>query len=176
MTSVHRRVQTALCLAAMFIAVTARADVLAVNFVNSDLSGAPGDVLTFSGTIENTGSDPLYINGIGVTGLGGIPPDNIDYTDFIVEGPIDSIDGGGSFGPFDFFTVTIPNPFSAGDLDGTVNFEGGSTTDDQELLGSADFGVQVTEGSPATVPEPASIWLLVTAAAAAMGVRRRVRR
>src|SRR5690242_148161 len=85
------------------------ADVIGITFVSSTLTGAPGDVLTFQGSITNNSGSDLFINGAALT-LAGFGPSDSDVTDFILNAT-GLLSNGSSVGFTDFFTVTIPGQF-----------------------------------------------------------------
>jgi len=143
-------------LVAILIAIPACADVITMSFTSSELYGSPNDMLTFGGTLENSGS-PVYINAATVN-LEGFDPSALDLSDFLLNVPWTPLADGDSVGPFDFFTVTIPAGFADGEYNGSLIVQGGATMDDDAVLGSATFKVDV---GPETsgVPEPAATLL-----------------
>jgi PEP-CTERM motif len=140
------------------LATICRADTMfTVTFTPDTLSGNPGDVLQFLGTLLNNTSDTVFINSDSFT-LAIIGA--VDDSPFLNNAPI-SLGPSGSSGPaFEFFDVTIPLGQPGGDYDGVFTVVGGAdggagTAADN--LGSADFHVDVNN----TVPEPSSLSLLV---------------
>jgi hypothetical protein len=145
----------------LFVSVPAWAGTLTVNLQKSPLDGSPGDMLTFQGTlINNTGLD-LSINGAGIN-LASFDPSDTDLTDFILNatGPLPN---GSSIGPVEFFTVSIPQPFTAGKYQGELTVQGGATAADDAVLGTANFEVDVMGAAPAATPEPRSSALTTAA-------------
>jgi hypothetical protein len=141
------------------LATICRADTMfTVTFTPDTLSGNPGDVLQFLGTLLNNTTDTVFINSDSFTfGINGA----VDDSPFLNNAPI-SLGPSGSSGPaFEFFDVTIPLGQLAGTYDGVFTVlggpDGGAGTA-QDNLGSANFHVDVTN----PVPEPGSLLLLAT--------------
>lgn len=155
---------------ALFFAIfcfAANADSIAVVFDSVQLTGAPGDTLTFSGSLTNNDTSTDYINGVGLN-LAGFDVTDYDDSDFLFDAPI-SLDPTVDSGSFDFFTVTIPAGFAPGIYVGTLNVDGGTDPSDGLVIGSADFSVNVES----SVPEPASFALVVLGGTSLLGVRMR---
>lgn len=123
-------------------------------------SGSPGNVLQFFGTITNTSASTQYLNSDNFT-LTGFNY-GTDVTDDFFNTPI-SLGTGASSSDIELFDITIPNPYSNGcvalsDCDGTYQIFGGADGNAQDLLGTANFTVNVQQ--PSGVPEPSSGVLL----------------
>ena len=161
-------VATLLMLSAM--AAGGRAATISIDFVAPALSGAPGDALTFAGTIGNqTGAD-LYITGASIT-LAGFAEGDIDLTDFILNATGLLADGA-SIGPMDFFILTIPGSFPIGHYTGTLLVQGGPGETDDGTIGSAAFEADVN-GPTSESPEPQSLWMLAPGIGGLALARRR---
>jgi hypothetical protein len=130
------------------------ADIVSVSLVSSTLTGAPGDILTFQGTLTNNSGADIFINGAGIT-LAGFGPFDSDVTDFILNAT-GTLSNGSSVGPTDFFTVTIPGQFATGQYPGILSVQGGPTLNDDTVLGTAAFQANVD-----TVPEPSYFFLTI---------------
>lgn len=129
---------------------TAYADPINVLFEFPLVAGFPGETVTFTGGLfNNTGVD-LFISGAGVN-LAGFNSGDIDLSGFILNatGPLPF---GAFVAPVDFLVVTIPNSFPAGLYGGTFTVQGGATSNEDGILGSLPFTVQVN-----AVPEPGSL-------------------
>ena len=123
------------------------ATTLFISIVPDTLSGNPGDTLKFFGTLTNTTSSTVSINGDTFV----FPPGTVDDSPFLL--------GPATLGPnevsssFEMFDVIIPGNLAPATYDGTFNVEGGPDSNADDLLGVAAFHVEV---DTATVPEPPS--------------------
>jgi hypothetical protein len=138
----------------------ARADLLSIGFQESVLSGGPGSTVLFSGTLTNLTNSTLYLNADDLN-LAGFDASAIDDSAFFANTPTGFLGPNASTGNIGLFNVTIPNPFASGGYNGTFQILGGGTFDDQTILDSVGFTVQVASGSTA-VPEPGSFILMLT--------------
>jgi hypothetical protein len=126
--------------------------------------GAPGDTLTFTGSLSNVDIEPDFLNGASLTlddpGLLG------DTTFFNVFAPL-SLDPGVSSGSIPLFTIAI-DPFTVapGLYQGEFDVTGGPGQSDSSLLGTADFTITVT-------PEPHSTALILCAGLTILAAVRR---
>jgi hypothetical protein len=68
----------------LFLALSARADVINLSLVSSTVTGAPGTTVTFTGTLANTSGADININGASLT-LATFDPSASDLTDFILN-------------------------------------------------------------------------------------------
>jgi hypothetical protein len=153
----------------LFLALSARADVINLSLVSSTVTGAPGTTVTFTGTLANTSGADININGASLT-LATFDPSASDLTDFILNAT-GLLANGTSLGPVDFFTVTIPNAFATGLYGGTLTVQGGTTENDDANLATTNFQVNVQPAGSSPVPEP-STWGLVTIALALCAAKR----
>ena len=126
-----------------------------LTFQNSTLATAPGGTVTFVATYTNTSGATENLNSAS---LSLATPLTFDDSDFFNTWPL-SLDTGLSFGPSDLFTATVPLGTAGGPYVGTFNLLGGPGANDLNVLGSAQFTVNV-------VPEPGT-WAL---AALGLGV------
>jgi hypothetical protein len=129
----------------------AKADLLIIALDSPTLAGSPGDVLQFFGTLTNTTSANLYLNADNLN-LAGFDPSAIDDSPFFANAPL-FLGPGASTGDISLFNITIPNPFATGNYGGTFQVLGGMDSNAQDVIGSADFTVQVQQHS--AIPEPA---------------------
>jgi hypothetical protein len=133
---------------------TAKADSLSIVLDEAYQSGLPGDTIAFDATVTNTSSATENLNGdqfvFSSSDLTGddSPFDNTSVWPLTL-GAGDSVSGL-------LFNVDI-SPDAALGLDtGTFDILGGHySTNEQFVIGSADFTVNVT-------PEPSSLWLLLS--------------
>jgi PEP-CTERM motif-containing protein len=132
----------------------AKADSLSIVLDEAYQSGLPGDVIAFDATVTNTSSATENLNGDNFS---------VDSTDLTVDdSPFDDTSvwpltlGAGDSVSGLLFYVDI-DPDAALGLDtGTFEILGGHySTNEQFVIGSADFNVNVT-------PEPSSLWLLLS--------------
>jgi plastocyanin len=143
----------------------ARADTLAINFMPSTLSAAPGQTVTFSGTITNLENATVDLNSCDVNLSGPFTTDScVDFLRFapLFLGPLETS------APFDMFTATADQPFTGSfglQYPGIFTVLGGPDSDAQEVLARANFGVIVT-------PEPGSAVLLGLAVILTLAFRR----
>jgi len=121
----------------------------------------PGDTLTISGTLDNTSSDPVFINSDTLILDTLLSDDSM----FLNNAPI-SLDSGQGSGSFQMFTVMIPVSTALGQYSGELHIVGGADGNAQLDVGSASFTVNV-------VPEPATLVLLAPALLLVFQERRR---
>lgn len=122
-------------------------------FTSPLLSGSPGDALTFQGSLVNTLGYDVYLNSWTIN-LTGFAEDAIDSTPFLLSPyPL----GASETTPaFDWFIVSVPMGMAAGLYQGEFIVLGGANEDDQTVLDSLTFRVQVGNA----VPEPGTAALL----------------
>jgi hypothetical protein len=123
-------------------------------------AGLPGQTLTFSGTLTNSGTSEIFLNGdnfsLGGTGL------TLDDTPFVDGAPF-SLAANESFSG-SLFTVAIDSsaPFPQSGA-GTFSIVGGVDDTAQDILASAPFQIGVT------APEPGALGLSM-AGVAVLGI------
>lgn len=135
----------------------AHAAVLNVTISPSPLTGNPGQMLTFSGTLENTTGDEVFINSnsftFDISGTGVL-----DDSLFLSNAPFTLLSLESST-PFDFLSVNIPALQGAGLYSGVFTVLGGADELAMDVLGTASFAVEVSAAS-ADIPEPATVLLM----------------
>jgi hypothetical protein len=143
---------------AIFPGAIARADSLAITFDHSILSAAPGETVTFSGTVTNLENAIVDLNSCGVNLTG---PFTSDFCSLFLSNAPFFLNPHETSGPFDMFAVTVDLPFTGPfgvQSPGIFTVLGGPDGDAQEVLARADFGVIVAPEIAA--PEPGSFMLL----------------
>lgn len=138
----------------------------------STLDAMPGDVLTFTGTLQNLDSSIVDLNLCQINMTGQFVTDC--SSPFLTNAPL-TLNPLDTSADFIMFTITVNLPYTdalgpqSGSFDvlGGVEGPGGYDPTTQNLLGTADFSVNV-------VPEPgtAGLWLLAGAVMLAMSRRR----
>ena len=114
-----------------------------------DQAGLPSQTLAYWGTLTNTGTDPLYLNGDAYSLSGSAF--TLDDTPFLAGAPL-QLAGGDSY-TGELFDVTIaPGTLPQGSA-GSFTILGGATDGDQTSLATARF-------TAAAVPEPSALALL----------------
>jgi len=133
----------------LFAGMAASADTLPLTLTTPFQTGASGDTLTFEATVTEPGTAPVFLNGDAVTLAGSLI---LDDSQFLSGFPL-SMNQGDIF-TGDLFTVFILPGTPAGLYSGTFTILGGSDGSAQDVLGSADFNVEVS-----ATPEPSSLLL-----------------
>jgi hypothetical protein len=169
MNAIHQALLAMLITAAGALA----APIVSISFNNSPVSGIGGSTVTLMATMINTTGVTENLNGDGFS-LSGTPFTLANFNDsaFMNNWPL-FLSAGASYGPAALFSFTIPVSAAAGNYTGTFNLLGGPGANDQNLIGSASFNVNVNS----SVPEPASgAAMLLGLGALAFGlVRKRAR-
>lgn len=146
-------------------------------------------VFTFNGTLTNTSSAPLYLNGDLLTVAPPLTGDDSAFVNTFVF-PTDASGGlldqptlgAGQSLSLALFNITIPTGTSLGGYMGLFEIQGGATANDFGLIGSQSFRLNVAAGSPVN-PAPAvpevpggpslALGLLMTAGLVGMARRRK---
>jgi hypothetical protein len=163
------RITRFLSVAMLFTSGIASASPLTFTLQSALLNGAPGDTLTFIGTA---------MNATGIT-------QNLNSDSFTLQSPLifnDSLyfdtwplqlTNSQAFGPQGLFTVSVPLSTSLGLYNGSFDILGGAGINDQNVLATATFQVNVIPGT--ATPEPAT-GLLFIMGGAIIALRRQQQR
>jgi hypothetical protein len=148
-----------LVVAAALIGGNAFASTLTLTLVNSTIATTAGNTVTFQATAVNPSGSTTFLNADSIT---IVPPGlATDDSAFLNLWPL-SLGAGESFGPSDLFSVTIPNPTVAGVYNGVFEILGGDAPTDSNIIGSANFSVNVgVPESPSATLAMLGIGLLV---------------
>ena len=136
-----------------------RAGNLQVDLLSPSLTGAPGDLLQFFGTMTNVSpTDTIFLNSVSSTSVSGFL--TIDTGPFFLNAPF-FLNPGDVSGPFEIFDVAIDRATPDGPYVGsTVSIQGGADSVTFDDLADVNFDVQVSSPTTAT-PEPGTVWLVL---------------
>ena len=148
---------------------------------------AADQTFTFSGTLTNNTSSPLYLNGDLFTVDAPLSGDDTPFVSTFVF-PTDSQGnptaqpslGVGQSVTDPLFTVTLPTGTAPGTYTGLFEIQGGTTSSDYGLLASQSFTVNAAAGHVAAVPEASSgaslaVGFVLVGGLAVAGRRRKAR-
>jgi hypothetical protein len=158
----------------LLLSVPAQADPVTLVLTPDVQTGAPGSLLTFSGSLTNTGASALFLNGLNLqlNAPGGSV--TLDDLAFFINVP-PQLAGGQMTNTVTLFTVTLGSGILPGTYDGSITILGGLTGADFDELTTQFFQVTV-QPAAAPVPEPATMLLLGTGLAGVVASTRRRRR
>jgi hypothetical protein len=126
------------------------ADAITITLMPGTLTGSPGSVINFGGTLENTTGSTVFLNSAGINLAGGFSPADLDTSPFFANAPFFLLANEVTVA-IDLFTIHIPHPFAGGSYPGTFTVLGGLDDAAQDIIGSANFTIEVN-----SVPEPNS--------------------
>ena len=148
---------------------TLQADGLLVVLSSPSQSGAPGDVLSFFGTMTNVSGDTIFLNSASSTSASSNL--TVDLLPFFFNAPL-SLGPGEASGLFEIFDVAIDPATPDGLIPGsTFSIQGGADSFALDDLADPSFDVTVQPPS-STVPEPSSAWLMLAVVAVFAILRR----
>ena len=144
----------------------AKADPLSLSLTSPYQNAVAGDTVTFDATV--TDIDPTEVVYLNADSITLDSPLTLDDSPFFNNFPL-SLNPGDSF-TGELFTVSVPLGTSAGLYSGSFEILGGDPSDFQDVVGSANFNVDVNANA---VPEPSSLVMLIIGLAGFAGVLRR---
>lgn len=142
---------------------------LTLTLQNAALGGGPGETLTFVATATNTTAQTENLNSDSFTLQS---PLTIDDSLYFSLWPL-ALNGSQTFGPQSLFRIVIPLSTPLGLYNGSFDILGGPGVNDQTVLATTAFQVNVVSGT--TTPEPAT-GLLFLVGGALIPLRRRYHR
>ena len=145
-------------LSAAILGSAALAGPLQIDFVNSTLSGAPGDTLVYTGTITNTSlTDTVFLNGVSATSVSAFL--NFDTLPFFFNAPA-SLDPGQMTAPIELFDLLIDAASPAGPfVNNSIFILGGADNQSFDIQG--DTTVDAVVAASSTTPEPSPALVLL---------------
>jgi hypothetical protein len=137
--------------------VTAKADSVTITLDQPSQSAGPGQTIDFSGTITNTSGTTIFLNADDFNFVASGFSINDEFFNTVPISLAPSGQAGDSSGDIELFEVTLNTPFTGSYLpaSGSYTLFGGTDGGAQDNLGTTGFSV-----SP--VPEPSSIYLLLS--------------
>jgi hypothetical protein len=151
-------------------ALSARAELIVVLDIPVQI-GNPGGTLFFTGILSNDGPSTVYLNSAQLNLAGN--DFSAEFSDQFIQNVPVSLDPGQSSSSIELFDILVNDPFTdaAGAYNGKYQLLGGIDFDAQDVLGSADFLVNVNATSAA--PEPSLLGVIVGGLAGLITLRRR---
>ena len=160
---------TLLLAAIATLTTAAHADTIDFAITNSPQTGTAGSTLTFDAMMAappKIGA-PIFLNALEFNLPAGLDPNLIDATDFFVNFPL-FLNGSDSVTAA-LFAITLPGGIAPGKYTSQISVLGGVDGNDQTLLASSTFEIDVPGTVPA-VPAPGTWVLLVTGTGMLAGV------
>jgi len=143
----------------MLVGTAAKADSLSISLDSPIQTGSAG-VFAFDATVTNNTGSTVYLNGDSIYVDSPLILDDSPYNNW----PF-SLGAGDSYSGL-LFNVDVPIGTAPGLYTGYFHITGGADGNAGDVVGEADFDVQVT-------PEPSSVVLLLTGMAGLAGTLRR---
>jgi hypothetical protein len=151
------------------VPIGVRADSNQTQLTVSSVTGTAGEDVTVFGTITNTGTGRVYLNGEGFS-LGSSSFLNGEVSDFFANAPA-SLGGGANSGLIALFSFDIAPGTAPGVYDENfLQLLGGAGKFDQNDIADAEFSVTVES---TTVPEPETIGMIALGLTGVILLRRR---
>ena len=115
----------------------------------ADVTAAPGDTITFTGTLTNRFTSTIFLNGFtgGFTQSGAGTVDTSSFFNFVPE----SLASGATYSGNIFSATLASNAVNGTTYNGVVNIQGGSDAGAQQMLAFQNFSVTA---SSAVTPAP----------------------
>ncbi len=157
--------------------VPAQAD-LNYTLTNPNVTASPGQTVTFTAALQNTGPDPLYLNtDFGIVDAPLMVDDSKFFTTWVLPNPQPTLPADGMTHLEALFDVVLPSDPSLYTglptiFNGSFTLYGGPTPNDLTQLGEQPF--TITLGASA-VPEPGTPALLLSLSAGSLGFAARKR-
>lgn len=150
------------------LTTAAHADTIDFAITNSPQTGTAGSTLTFDAmmTAPPKIGAPIFLNALEFNLPSGLDSNLINPTPFFVNFPL-SLDSGESVTAA-LFAITLPAGIAPGTYISQISVLGGVDENDQTVLASDTFEIDVTGTSP--IPEPGTWVLLVTGTGVLAGV------
>jgi hypothetical protein len=140
----------------MFPVQLVHADII-FTLASDTLSDVRGGVVVFDGTLTNSGTDDVFLN--GVVSFISSPDLTVDDQPFFLNTPLFLPPNGGTF-TGELFDVAISSAAAIGAYTGSFTIQGGADAEAFDSLATANFSVEVVSASQ--IPEPSTIILLTT--------------
>ena len=150
-----------------------QAQAFTINFSPATQSVFPNTSVTFSGTITNATSSPLFINGDSLDPLvPGLTTDDTPFSNSFLGGAPVLLGAGQTYALTNLFTVT-DTAAAVGTYPGQFSVYGGTALDSTDQSGFQTFTVQVPQAPVPEASTSASFALLLAGGALVIAVRRR---
>jgi hypothetical protein len=133
-----------------------RADTLSASLVNATLSGTAGSSIIFQANVSNPSATDTFLNGDSSSTSSLLV--SVNDALFFLNAPL-SLPSGGSFGPFNIFTVVLDSTIAPGIYTGTFIIVGGGDASALTDLADLNFTVDVVN-----ITEPGTLQMVLVGA------------
>jgi hypothetical protein len=145
------------------------------------VTAAPGQTVTFSGLLTDTGTDPLYLNtDFGIVDSPLTLDDSPFFNTFVMPTPQPTLPADNIAHTYDLFSVSLPSDpalyTGPGPFAGSFTLYGGLTPGDTADLGTQTFTISLGGNA---VPESGAgvyVFALITTRVLVLWLRRHTRR